>query len=49
MSFLFVDVKLIEFSYIVELFAYIAILIGAINEVYEALGSTKGAKKAKKK
>lgn len=49
MSFLFVDVKLIEFSYIVELFAYVAILIGAINEVYEALGSTRGAKKAKKK
>jgi hypothetical protein len=49
MSFLFVDVKLIEFSYIVELFAYIAILIGAINEVYEALWSTRGAKKAKKK
>jgi hypothetical protein len=49
MSFLFVDVKLIEFSYIVELFAYIAILIGAINEVYEALETTRGAKKAKKK
>jgi hypothetical protein len=49
MSFLFVDVKLIEFSYIVELFAYVAILIGAINEVYEALGTTRGAKKAKKK
>jgi hypothetical protein len=48
-SFLFVDVKLIEFSYIVELFAYVAILIGAINEVYEALRVTRGAKKAKKK
>ena len=39
-SFLFVDVKLVEFSYLVELFAYVAILIGAINEVYEALGGS---------
>jgi len=48
-SFLFIDVKLIEFSYIVELFAYVAILIGAVNEVYEALGATRDAKKSKKK
>jgi hypothetical protein len=48
-SFFFTDVKLMEFSYVIELFAYVAILIGAVNEVYEALGSTKGAKKGKKK
>ena len=48
-SFLFVDVKLIEFSYLVELFAYVAILIGVINEIYEALGLIRGAKKGKKK
>lgn len=47
-SFLF-NTKLLEFSYIVELFAYLAILIGAINEVYEALVVKKGAKKGKKK
>lgn len=48
-SFLFIDVKLIEFSYLVELFAYIAILIGAVNEVYETLGATRDAKKGKRK
>lgn len=48
-SFLFIEVKLIEFSYLVGLFGYVAILIGAINEVYEALGHTRGAKKGKKK
>ena len=48
-SFLLANVELIEFSYVVEFFAYVAILIGAVNEVYEALGATKDAKKAKKK
>ncbi len=47
-SFLFVDVKLVEFSYLVELFGYVAILIGAINEVYEALGATRVQKKVKR-
>lgn len=49
MSFLFMEVKLTEFSLLVELFAYIAILIGAINEVYEASGATRDAKKGKRK
>ncbi len=48
-SVLLANVELIEFSYVVDLFAYVAILIGAVNEVYEALGATRGAKKAKKK
>ena len=48
-SVLLPDIKLIEFSYVVEFFAYVAILIGAINEVYEALGTKKDAKKGKKK
>lgn len=48
-SFLFSDVKLVEFSLVVEFFAYAAILIGVANEIYETLKVTKGAKKAKKK
>lgn len=48
-SVLLAKVELIEFSYVVDLFAYVAILIGAVNEVYETLKVTKGAKKAKKK
>jgi len=48
-SLLFPDVKLGEFSLVVEFFAYVAILIGAINEIYETLKVTKGAKKSKKK
>ena len=48
-SFLFSDVKLVEFSFVVEFFAFVAILIGVANEIYETLKVTKGAKKAKKK
>ncbi len=48
-SVLFANVELIAFSYIVDLFAYVAMLIGAVNEVYESLGATRGAKRGKKK
>ncbi len=48
-SFIFPDVNLVEFSLVVEFFAYIAMLIGAANEVYETLKATKDAKKSKKK
>ena len=48
-SLLFSDVKLVEFSIVVDFFAYVAILIGAVNEIYETLKVTKGAKKSKKK
>jgi len=48
-SLLFPDVKLVEFSLVVEFFAYVAILMGAANEIYETLKVSKGAKKGKKK
>lgn len=48
-SFIFTDAKLIQFSFTVGFFAYVAILTGAVNEIYETLKVTKDAKKAKKK